>query len=221
MNKQLATLYSWLRQHHWRITLLFIGILLPLALFGKLADEIHEGDSFSWDTSVLHFIHQHATPFWNWVFVTAEQTGGLFTIPFLVAMIFGLRFLKRPENSTFFALAVVGAYAINLACKAFFQRARPSLWESPLPESNYSFPSGHAMVSMAVAVAFIELSWDTKWRWPVLFASLLGTFIIGFSRMYLGVHYPSDVLAGWSASLIWTCGLFLILKRGSRKPVAN
>jgi len=220
MKKQFHILSSWYKQHHWNITFLFVGILLPLVLFGVLADEIHEGESFSWDTSVLQFIRLHATPFWDWIFITAERTGGVITVPFLIAVILGLRFLKRAENSTYFAFAVVGAYVLNVLSKIFFQRERPSLWTSPLPESNYSFPSGHAMVSMAVAAAFIELAWSTKWRWPVVALGIGNTLAIGFSRLYLGVHYPSDVLAGWSAGLIWACGLYWILKRGRRQPVA-
>lgn len=202
------------------MAILLVGVLLPLILFGQLAEEIHEGDSFSWDESVLQGIREYSTPRMDQIFATAEHTGSILVMPFLVAMIFALRFLKRSENATFFAFAVGGAYGINLLTKAFFQRERPALWASLAPESNYSFPSGHAMVSMAVAVAFIELAWSTKWRWPVVILGLGSTLLIGFSRLYLGVHYPSDVLAGWSASLIWTSGLFLLLRKSRAKPVA-
>lgn len=220
LKQHFVTLFSWARQHHWNIAFLFVGIFLPLMLFGTLADEIHKGDSFSWDNSVLQLIRRNATPFWDWIFINAERTGGIVTIPFLIAMILGLRFLKRAENATYFAICVIGAYVLNVAIKLFFQRERPSLWVSPLPESNYSFPSGHAMTSMAVAAAFIELAWPTKWRWPVVALGFGSTLFIGFSRLYLGVHYPSDVLAGWSAGLMWACGLYLILKRGRKQPVA-
>ena len=219
MKKQLATLTSWTRQHHWQIAFLFVGILLPLALFGKLADEIHEGDSFSWDVAVLQWMHLHATPHRDSLIAVATRTGGVLAVPFIVAIVFALRFLKRAENATFFAFAVIGAYALNALAKRFFHRLRPALWISPVPEISFSFPSGHSMVSMTIAVVFIILAWNTKWRWPVLVVSLLSAFIIGFSRMYLGVHYPSDVLGGWSAGLIWTCGLYLILKRGRKQPV--
>jgi membrane-associated phospholipid phosphatase len=208
-----------LKKNIWRIALLFVGILLPLVLLGKLADRIHEGRTFSFDDKLLLLIHDNSTPWLDWLFINAERTGSFFFVPFFIVVPLALRFLKRTENALYFIFAVGGAYALNLLAKAFFQRERPALWEVPLPESNYSFPSGHSMVSMAIAVAFIQLTWHTKWRWPMLIAGLLGAGFVGFSRLYLGVHYPSDVLAGWSASLIWACGLYLLMRKSMIKPV--
>ena len=217
MREYSHTAWRWLARNYWRVAFLFVGIFLPLVVFGKLAEEIHEGETFSWDDTSLLFIHRNATPQWDWVIINAERTGSFFTFPFLIAVIFALRFLKRARNATFFALAVGGAYVLNVLAKLFFQRERPALWTSPLPETNHSFPSGHAMVSMAIAVAFIELAWPTKWRWLVFVLGIGSTLAIGFSRLYLGVHYPSDVLAGWSAGLVWSCGLYLILKRNLKR----
>ena len=218
MNKSFDILFFWARQYYRQITVLFFGVLLPLALFGKLADEIHEGDSFAWDNSVLNYIHQHATPHRDSLIAVATRTGGVLTVPILIAIAFAFRFLQRTENALFFGLTVVGAYALNLLAKVFFRRDRPALWTSPAPETGFSFPSGHSMVSMAIATVFVILAWNSKWRWPVLIISSLSTFIVGFSRMYLGVHYPSDVLGGWSAGLIWACGLYLILQKGRKQP---
>jgi undecaprenyl-diphosphatase len=207
------SVWRWLRRDTWRIAFLFVGILLPLIFFGKLADEVHEGATLSWDEAILYSIHHNATPQLDWLIINAERTGGFLTLPFLLVVVFALRFLQRARNAAFFALCVGGAYALNVLAKLVFQRERPALWTSPLPETNYSFPSGHAMVSMAIAVAFTELSWRTKWRWPVVLLGIGSTLAIGFSRLYLGVHYPSDVLGGWSAGLLWACGLYLLLKR--------
>ena len=97
----------------------------------------------------------------------------------------------------FAAFATGGSALLNLAAKQAFARDRPSLWESIAPEHNYSFPSGHAMGSMTLAVALVLLAWNTRWRWPVVAAMAVFVPMVGLSRVYLGVHYPSDILAGW------------------------
>lgn len=99
---------------------------------------------------------------------------------------------------------------LNLLAKAFFRRDRPL--ETLLHEPNYSFPSGHASGSMAFAVAVIILLWPSRWRWWAVIAGISFTLLVGVSRIYLGAHYPSDVLGGWMASLAWVLGLRQVLR---------
>jgi membrane-associated phospholipid phosphatase len=204
-----------------RFALLFFGVLIPFLVFGKIAVEIRHGIPFSWDVSTLNAVHAHASPRKDEWVARATIAGGVLAVPFLLAIIFGFRFLKQPQNAAFFALAVIGAYVLDLIAKAFFHRPRPALWLSVAPETNYSFPSGHSMVSMAMVVAFIAIAWPTRWRWPVFVVAATSTLLIGLSRLYLGVHYPSDVLGGWCGALLWVCGLLLILKRSKPAPIAD
>jgi undecaprenyl-diphosphatase len=199
----------------WYFALLFFCILLPFLAFGKIAGEVHENETQNFDIAVLHFIHQHATPRRDSMISWATRTGGIIAIPAFCAMVAAFYFLKRRANAWFFGVAVAGAYALNLLAKLFFQRVRPALWTGPIHETNYSFPSGHAMVSMAIAMAFVFMAWPTKWRWPVAIVALGSSFLIGLSRLYLGVHYPTDVIGGWSAAIVWVSGLYLLLKQNS------
>src|SRR5690606_20385315 len=105
---------------------------------------------------------------------------------------------RRFRESIFAAAALGGSALLNIATKQFFARARPALWESIAPETSYSFPSGHAMGSMTLAVVLVLLAWPTRWRWAALAAMAFFVAMVGLSRMYLGVHYPSDILAGWA-----------------------
>lgn len=203
----------------WRFALLFFCILLPFLAFGKIAGEVHENETQNFDIAVLHFIHQHATPHRDSLISWLTRTGGVLAIPAFFAAIAAFFFLKRRANAWFFGVSVAGAYALNLLAKLFFQRGRPALWEGPIHETNYSFPSGHAMVSMAIAMAFICIAWRTKWRWPVAVAAFGSSLLIGFSRLYLGVHYPTDVIGGWLAAMVWVCGLYFILDRESKNPI--
>lgn len=202
-----------LRRHPLRFALLFFGVLIPFLVFGKIAVELRQGEVFSFDEAILKAIHAHASLRKDdWV-LRGTIAMGVLAVPFLIAAIFGFRFLKQPQNASLLALSVIGAYALNLIAKAIFQRPRPALWLSVAPETNYSFPSGHSMVSAALAIAFIAIAWPTRWRWPVFVVAIVSTLLIGFSRLYLGVHYPSDVIGGWCGALLWVCGLLLILKR--------
>ncbi|SMQ95553.1 phosphatidylglycerophosphatase B [Xanthomonas fragariae] len=105
-----------------------------------------------------------------------------------------------------------------MGAKQFFQRERPSLWESIAPESTFSFPSGHAMGSMTLAAVVVALAWNTRWRWPVTIVASLFALLVGVSRIYMGVHYPTDILGGWSAALVWVVGLYLVMFHGTRRP---
>ena len=118
----------------------------------------------------------------------------------------------------FAGIALAGSGLLNVAAKHYFGRARPSLWESIAPESTFSFPSGHAMGSMTLAAVLVLLAWPTRWRWWVLGLAAAFVLMVGASRIYLGVHYPSDILAGWAAALAWVMGVYLVLFRGLRRP---
>jgi len=128
----------------------------------------------------------------------------------------------RGRDATFVALAYGGALALDGLVKIVFHSARPHLWASPTPETGYGFPSGHAMGSMGLLAARVALAWSTRWRWPAHVAGVLAIAAIGLSRLYLGAHYPSDVLGAWAAALAWVIGLRLVLlARASARPMAS
>ena len=97
--------------------------------------------------------------------------------------------------------------------KALVMRPRPVLWASIRPEHTYSFPSGHAMDTAALATALGFLLWQHRAAWPAQVVGPLFVLGVGWARMYLGVHYPSDVLAGWSGAVGW-----VVLVQGLAAP---
>lgn len=204
----------WMGHNAWRFVLLFVGVLLPLAGFVALADEVHELESIHFDAPLLWKMHGLHSPGLDRFFVLLSKLGyEWFLIPADVLIVAALLWRRRWREASFVAICFVGSALLNLGNKQFFQRDRPSLWESIAPESTFSFPSGHAMGSMTLAVTLMLLAWDTRWRWPVLI--LAGTFalLVSVSRVYLGVHYPSDILAGWCAAVVWVVGCFLVMFR--------
>lgn len=212
---------AFLRRHGLRLLLLFIGVLLPMWAFAELADELHEGEVFFFDDPLLHFAHGMANAGFDNTFLLFSALGYLWgVVPFDVAFVFWLAIKRRYRSSLFAAVSFVGSALLNLATKPVFARDRPSLWQSIAPESNYSFPSGHAMGSMTLACVCMLLAWPTRWRWPVIAASAIFVPMVGLSRIYLGVHYPSDILAGWAAAAAWVaCCFLLVFRRDGEESV--
>lgn len=202
----------WMARNAWRLVLLFGGVLLPLAGFVALADEVHEFESFHFDAPLLWQMHGLHSPWLDRFFVLISKLGyEWFLIPADVLIIGVLLGYRRWREATFVAVSFVGSALLNMGSKQFFQRQRPSLWESIAPESTFSFPSGHAMGSMTLAVTLVLLAWNTRWRWPVLMLAPAFSLLVSVSRVYLGVHYPSDILAGWCAALVWVVGCYLVM----------
>lgn len=202
--------------HSLMLLLVFGGVLAPLLLFGKLAEDVWSRETFRWDHPVLQRLHAHATPNFDAFMLLGSRLGGvtvMLPLVISIALIFWMK--RRRAQAGFLALAVGGACLLNLGAKWTFGRTRPDLWLSIAPESDYSFPSGHAMLSMAVVAALLFLTWRGAWPRAIKVLCTLagGCFVlwVGLSRLYLGVHFPSDVLAGWGASLTWVSGVHLLL----------
>lgn len=203
------------RGNGWRLLLLFVGILLPLAVFVALADEVHELEALVFDEPLLWWAQQLSSPWLDGFALALAKLGYAYgVIPLDVALVLGLLGLRRWRQAGFASVGFIGSALLNIAAKQFFQRERPSLWLSIAPESTYSFPSGHAMGSMTLAAVLIALAWPTRWRWPMAGLAALFTLLVGLSRVYLGVHYPSDVLGGWAAALLWVVGVYLLMLPG-------
>ena len=203
-----------------RILLAFLVILVPLSAFAGLADELREGQGFFFDLPVQVYLHKLASPGVDWFFVTMSKLGYQYgVIPVDVAILGWLVWKRRYRDALFFGLAVVGSLLVNLGAKNHFTRLRPDLWTSISPEMSYSFPSGHAMGSATLATALVLLAWPTKWRWWVTVSAVLFAILVGLSRVYLGVHFPSDILAGWSAACAWVLAMhWLVASRAPPPP---
>ena len=200
-----------LKRHGARIALLFLGMLLPLWMFAELANEVHELEQFVFDDPILLRAHALAGPGLDGFFIVVSKIGYEGVVAIDVLVVLALLGIRRWREAIFSAIAFVGSALLNVGAKQFFQRGRPTLWESISPEDTFSFPSGHAMGSMTLAATAVLLAWPTRWRWPVLALMALFTLLVGYSRVYLGVHFPSDILAGWTAAAAWVVGAYLVL----------
>ena len=212
---------AFIRRHPFRLMLPFVGVLMPLWAFAALATELREGEVFFFDVPVLAWLHTLATPGVDAFFRLVSELGYRWgVVPVDGFLLAWLTWRRRYRDGLFFGLAVLGSLALNIGAKAFFARSRPDLWLSIAPETTYSFPSGHAMGSATLAVAAILLAWHTRWRWPVAVAGAAFVLLVGASRVYLGVHYPSDILAGWAAATAWVVAMFQFTNTAPRPPAS-
>lgn len=212
-----AARFVW--KYRWRIGLLFLGLLLPLWTFAELAEDVYEREGFGFDEPLLRLAHALGTPGLDRFQLLLSELGyAWFVVPFDVVLVLVLAWRRRVREALFAALALGGSGLLNLGAKHVFARARPALWESLAPEHTFSFPSGHAMGSMTLAWVAVLLAWRTAWRWPVVLVAFPFAILVGLSRIYLGVHFPSDILAGWTAASAWTVASFLMVFHHHRHP---
>jgi membrane-associated phospholipid phosphatase len=216
---------AFLRAHGWRLLLVFAGVLLPLWAFGALVETLHEGEVFPFDVPLLEAMHAMASARLNRVFLLFTEVGYAWgVIPVDVILVLALIVRRHRRESLFAAMSIVGSLLLNVGAKHSFARVRPDLWTSIRPEATYSFPSGHAMGSMTLAMVLVLLCWSVRtpwgwgWRWPVTILAATFVLMVGLSRLYLGVHYPSDILAGWTAASAWVVGMYSLVFYGTLRP---
>ena len=179
-----------------------------LAIFVWLALDMRSGITPAFDFPVRTWVHAHSTPP-----VTALMRGfslvgqPVILISLGALTVFWLVVAGRPRSALWFAIAVAGAEILDQLLKRAFQRTRPVPFFGIATPNSYSFPSGHALVSCTfclslAAIAGARIASRTR-RWISYAAAAALTGAIGFSRIYLGVHYPSDVLGGYAAAAVW------------------
>src|SRR5215207_434584 len=175
--------------------------------FIELADEVVEGESRAFDRAVLLWIH---STFPGWLdepmrLVTA--LGYYWVVLPLLAVVAALLYRRGWRLSAVLLLvSIAGSAVLTTVLKGVFRRARPELFDSGYHASFYSFPSGHATVAVGfygMLTLILAYRLRGKARWAVAVSGVIVVLSIGFSRLYLGVHFPTDVLAGYLAALLW------------------
>src|SRR5580692_10551538 len=199
-------------RHAWseRVVLVlgFLSALSALLFFAWLAEEMMEGDTARFDSAITLAVHQHATPRLTTVMKALTMLGSSVVMAPLAILTLALCYFRRE----FHALKTLGAtfggaLLLEFSLKLAFHRPRPVPFFDLATPVSFSFPSGHALFSLcffagiAAVISPRLASQRAKLAlWLMAIALILG---IGLSRIYLGVHYPSDVLAGYSAAIVW------------------
>ncbi len=224
----------WLGRHE-------LGLLIALALgaagiwgFVELAAEVIEGDTARLDRALLLALRSPADltdplgpPWVEELFRDFTALGGVGFLTLLTLAVVGFLLLDRRVRAAMLVLTSVGGgTALSMLLKQFFDRPRPDL----VPHESFvytaSFPSGHSMMAAVTYLTLGALLARVQPRRPakayLLVLAALLTLLVGVSRVYLGVHWPTDVLAGWAAGATWALLCWLaarwLQRRGEVEP---
>jgi undecaprenyl-diphosphatase len=227
----------WLANHDVLVLLAVLLVVSSILGFVKLADAVRGGETQRLDESILRALRDPSDPVhpigpWWTEEVGRDLTalGGVTVLCLLTLITAGYLVMARKYHAAILLVAAtIGGTLLSLVLKDFFERPRPSVVPRLMDVRTSSFPSGHSMMSAVVYLTlgalldrFVE---GRRLKLYCLGVAMLLTLLVGCSRVFLGVHYPTDVLGGWTAGLTWAVLCWLVArylqKRGAveRGPV--
>lgn len=191
--------------------------VLILIAFIVLALRVKSGATLALDEATLKMINQWSSQrFDRTILFLTTLAGPVFATTLGILLFVFFLVQKKTLNSLYVVLTMLGTFLVNTGLKLYFGRTRPALWPALVEEGSHSFPSGHAMISMAIALTLVILCYNSKFKKTIIILGVLYVIIIGFTRLYLGVHYPSDVLGGWMASILWVALVTKMMLKNER-----
>ncbi|WP_435006578.1 phosphatase PAP2 family protein [Tundrisphaera lichenicola] len=225
MHRWLSRVVEWLGGHELAVLLGSLAVVGGTWGFFALADLVVDGQTKAFDTRILLALRTPgdlARPIGPaWVEEMARDLTALgSTVNLWIATLAVVGFLaldRRYAAMSFVIGAVLSGWGLSFLLKSTFDRPRPDLVPHLMRAYFSSFPSGHSMMSAVVfgTLGSLLSSLVTQRRLKVYFLSIgaLASILVGLTRVYLGVHYPTDVLAGWSAGLAWATLCWLIARK--------
>ena len=202
----------------------FLGVGVLLLGFIELSDEVGEGETHGFDTAVLTALRNPADlndpigPWWiEMMFKDITALGGTSVLALITLFAVGYLLLSgKRANALLVVVAVVGGALLSHFLKLGFDRPRPDLVAKLVEVRTLSFPSGHAMQSavtyLTLGALLARVQGGKHTRNYLMAVAVILTLIIGLSRVFLGVHWPTDVLAGWCAGAAWALLCWLVAR---------
>ncbi|RKH33646.1 phosphatase PAP2 family protein [Corallococcus sicarius] len=211
---------TWQRLSGWDVAVTRpLGLLLLVVAcvlgFVALSDEVHEGETQDIDERIVRSLRRPEDPAlprgpW-WLAESARDVtslGGFPVLSLITATVCGFLVVARRYRTSLFVLsAIVTGWLLNSVLKSLFNRPRPSVVPHLTETMSTSFPSGHAMLSaityLTLGALTAQFAEHRRVKVYLLSVAILLSVLVGCTRVYLGVHYPTDVLGGWVAGLAW------------------
>ena len=192
-----------------------VSCLLIIYIVAEISDEVLEQDAFAFDKTILLWIHDFANPTLDRLMHIITSLNNPDFVSIVAAVTLGLLLWKRcyPE-AKIFIIDCAGGVILSYGLKSVFGKTRPDLWQSAIEEVSFSYPSGHALGS-TVLYGFLAYLFATrlpKFAWLIYSLAVLIIALIGLSRLYLGVHWPTDIIGGYGIGFLWLMFCITMLK---------
>ena len=190
-------------------TIGFFGLascLLIIYVLSELSEEVLEREAFAFDKTILLWIHSFANPTLDKIMLGITRLGDPITVGIIAGVTLTVLWLRRYRlEAKIFIVNCIGGVILSDGLKLAFGKSRPQLWDSLISEETYSYPSGHALGSMVLYGFIANLLADLYPQYFNLIYIVATILIaaIGLSRLYLGVHWPTDVIAGYGVGFLW------------------
>ncbi len=221
---------AWLGSHSGLV--LFAVLLVVAGTWGfiELLDEVVEGETQDFDEWAVRTLTQWHGPQYKMLEEIGRDLtalGGIAPLALMTAFVVGYLLMTRKYAAMWLVLAAtVGGLLLSTVLKYLIDRPRPQLGEHLSHVYTQSFPSGHSMMSAVVYLTLgallAQLVQPRILKFYFIAAALGVSFLVGVSRVYMGVHWPTDVLAGWTAGLVWAILCWLVARwlqsRGAVEP---
>lgn len=215
---------DWIGQHELSVIIALLVASLAIWLFVVLAAEVVEGSTRQFDEWAVRSLRRANDPAQplgpDWMAEVGRDLtalGGVAFLAMLTLSVAGFLGLRKMYGAMGLVLgSTLGGLLANSLLKELFDRPRPELVPHLSKVYSSSFPSGHSFLSATVYLTlgallgrFVQ---QRRLKAYFLLVALTLTFLVGMSRVYMGVHYPTDVLAGWTAGLVWALACWLLAR---------
>jgi undecaprenyl-diphosphatase len=217
-------LLDWIGRHELSVLLAMTGAAMAVFAFIKIADAVGAGETMRFDQWAVRALRRPDTPSEpigpSWLAHVARDVtalGGAAVLALVATAVVGFLWLRRMYGAMWLVIAAtLGGLIVSTALKQWFERPRPDIVPHLSPTYTSSFPSGHSLLSATVFLTLGALLGrivqEFRLKAYFLITALILTFLVGLSRVYLGVHWPTDVLAGWCAGLAWATLCWLVAR---------
>jgi undecaprenyl-diphosphatase len=223
ISRTLRSVLSWLGARGNLVIAAALAVVAGTWGFVELLDAVQEGETQRFDEWMIRTLRQHEGPAWlQEIGRDFTALGGVAVMALITLAVAGYLLLSRRYRAMWLVVAATaGGLVLSTVLKYFIDRDRPALVEHKSMVYTKSFPSGHSMMA---AVVYLTLGSLLARIMPgrvlklyFLVLAMVLTFLVGVSRIYLGVHWPTDVLAGWVGGLVWALLVWLVARHLQRK----